>query len=144
MMARRVKTKQKGLTARRRTAVEAARAWLACAVRPPARASRSQEAEEDAGKNGHGEGSGGDEGNASEGEQEGFKRGQDGESGGGVEVAGDVPVAELEVADGGVAVPAFVGIFRPVHPGGLVGEVGGEVDGVQGEEEGGQGRGGRG
>ena len=93
-------------------------------------------ADEDSGENCDGEGSGGDEGDASEVEEERFKKGPDGERSSGVEVAGDVPVAELEVADGGVAVPAFVGVFGPVHPGGVVGKVGGEVDGMKDEEEG--------
>jgi len=34
-----------------------------------------------------------------------------GKGGGSVEVAGDVPVAQQEMADCGVAVPAFVGVF---------------------------------
>jgi len=71
-------------------------------------------------------------------EDKGFEKGPDGECGGGVEVAGDVPVAELKVADGGVAVPAFVGVFGPVHPGGVVGGIGGEVAEVEGEKEGGR------
>ncbi len=43
-------------------------------------------------------------------------------------------MAALEVADGAVAVPAFVGVFGPVHPGGVVGEVGAEMEGVQGRK----------
>ncbi len=46
-------------------------------------------------------------------------------------------MAALEVADGGVAVPAFVGVFGPVHPGRVVGEVGLEMEGVEVEEDGG-------
>jgi hypothetical protein len=45
-------------------------------------------------------------------------------------------VAALEVADGSVAIPTFVGVFGPVHPGGVVGEVGVEMKGVQDEEDG--------
>ena len=47
-------------------------------------------------------------------------------------------MAALEVADGSIAVPAFVGVFGPVHPGGVVGEVGVEVKGVQDEKDGGR------
>src|SRR5665213_3604217 len=54
----------------------------------------------------------------------------------GVEVALPVPVAEEDLANGGVAVPAFVGVFRPVVPGGVVGEVGAEVEEVEREEDG--------
>ena len=45
-------------------------------------------------------------------------------------------MAALKVADGAVAVPAFVGVLGPVHPGGVVGEVGAEMEGVQDEEDG--------
>ncbi len=93
---------------------------------------------EDEGEDGYGEAAGGDEIDAGEAKERGFEERPDGESGGGVEVAGDVPVAALEVADGSVAVPAFVGVLGPVHPGGVVGEVGVEVKGVQDEEDGGE------
>ncbi len=42
-----------------------------------------------------------------------------------------------EVADGCVAVPAFVGVLGPVHPGGVIGEVGAEMEGVKSQEGGG-------
>src|SRR5207248_1561901 len=93
--------------------------------------------EEDAGEDCDGEGAGGGEVDSGETEEGGFEKRPDWEGGGGVEVAGDVPMAALEVADGCVAVPAFVGVFGPVHPGGVVGEVGAEMDGVEGEKEGG-------
>ena len=93
--------------------------------------------EEDTGEDGDGEGAGGGEVDSGEAEEGGFEKGPDGEGRGGVEVSGDVPVAALEVANGCIAVPAFVGVFGPVHPGGVVGEVGVEMDGVKGEEEGG-------
>jgi hypothetical protein len=41
----------------------------------------------------------------------------------------------LEMADGSIAVPSFVGVLGPVHPGGVVGEVGVEVEGMQGEKD---------
>ena len=91
--------------------------------------------EQDEAEDGDGEGACGGETDAGEAEEGGFEQGPDGEGGGGVEVAGDVPVAALEVADGGVAVPAFVGVLGPVHPGGVVGEVGVEMEGVEGEED---------
>ncbi len=93
--------------------------------------------DEDEAEDGDGEGAGGGEVDAGEAEEGGFEKRPDGEGGGGVEVSGDVPVAALEVADGAVAVPAFVGVLGPVHPGGVVGEVGVEMEGVQGEEDGG-------
>jgi len=40
------------------------------------------------------------------------------------------------VADGGVAVPAFVGVLGPVGPGRVVGKVGVEMEEVQGEQSG--------
>jgi hypothetical protein len=46
-------------------------------------------------------------------------------------------VAALKVADGSVAVPAFVGVLGPVHPGGVIGKVSVEMYCVEGEEEGG-------
>jgi hypothetical protein len=64
-----------------------------------------------------------------------FEERPDGEGRGGVEVAGNVPVAALEVADSAVTVPAFVGVLCPVHPRGVVGEVGVKVKGMEGEEE---------
>ena len=91
--------------------------------------------EKDAAEDGDGEGSGSDEGDAGCEKEQGFQEGPDGERGGGVEVAGKVPVAELEVADGGIAVPAFIGVLGPVHPGGEIGEVRGEMDEVKREEE---------
>jgi len=94
--------------------------------------------EEDASEDGYGEGAGGGEGDSGEVEECGFEEGPEGEGGGGVEVPGDVPVSALVVADGGVAVPAFVGVFGPVHPGGVVGGIGGEVAEVEGEKEGGR------
>jgi hypothetical protein len=92
---------------------------------------------EDTGEDGDGEGASGGEVDSGEAEEGGFDKRPDGEGGGGVEVAGDVPVAALEVADGCVAVPAFVGVFGPVHPGGVVGEIGAEMNGMKGEKEGG-------
>ena len=93
--------------------------------------------EENAGEDGDGEGASGGETDAGEAEESRFEQRPDGERGGGVEVAGDVPVAAQEVADGAVAVPAFVGVFGPVHPGGVVGEVGAEMEGVKSQEDGG-------
>lgn len=90
--------------------------------------------EEDTGKDGDGESAGRGEVDPGEAKEDCFEERPDGEGGGGVEITGDVPVAALEVADGTVAVPAFVGIFGPVHPGGVVGEVGVEMDGVENEE----------
>jgi len=69
-------------------------------------------------------------------EDKGFEKGPDGECGGGVEVAVDIPVAELEVADGAVPVPAFVSVFGPIHPARVIGEVGGQMDGVQPQQDG--------
>ena len=40
----------------------------------------------------------------------------------GVEVSQDVPVAALEVTDGSVAVPTFVGVRWPVHQGEWLGK----------------------
>ena len=54
-----------------------------------------------------------------------------------VEVTGDVPVAALEMSDGSVAVPSFVGVLGPVHPWGVIGEVSVEMKDVQNEEDGG-------
>jgi hypothetical protein len=92
---------------------------------------------EDAGEDGDSESACGGEVDAGEAEERGFEKRPDGKGGGRVEVAGDVPVAALKVADGSVAVPAFVGVLGPVHPGGVIGEVGVEMYGVEGEEEGG-------
>lgn len=44
-------------------------------------------------------------------------------------------MAELEVPDCGVAVPAFVGVFGPVHPPGVVGEVCRKVNEVEPEAD---------
>jgi len=93
--------------------------------------------EEDTGEDGDGEGAGCGEIDAGKTEESGFEKGPDGESGGGVEVAGDVPVTAQEVADGSIAVPAFVGVLGPVHPGGVIGEVGAEMKGVKSQEGGG-------
>ena len=57
-----------------------------------------------------------------------------GECGRGIEISGDVPVAALEVADRGIAVPALVRVFGPVHPGGMVWKISREMDEVQCEE----------
>ena len=91
--------------------------------------------DEDSGEDGDGEGAGGGERDAGELEDEAFEDRPDGERGGGVEVSGQVPLAALEVTDGGITVPAFVGVFGPVHPGGVVGEVGVEMKGVEGQED---------
>jgi hypothetical protein len=91
--------------------------------------------EDDEAEDPDGQGAGGDKADSGEVKEGGFEKGQDGEGGGGVEVSGNVPVAALEVTDGGVAIPAFVGVLGPVHPGGVVGEVGAEVKGVQEEED---------
>ena len=85
---------------------------------------------QDTGKDCDGEGACGSEIDSGEAEKEGFEERPDGKSGSGVEVSGNVPVAALEVADGSIAVPAFVGVLCPVHPGGVVGEVGVEMEGV--------------
>ena len=50
----------------------------------------------------------------------------------GVEVPGQVPVAEQVSANGGVAVPALIGVFGPVHePRRVVGKIGAEMQRVQ-------------
>src|SRR5665213_4354783 len=82
------------------------------------------------------EGAGGGEGDSRDAEDEVLQRRPDGEGDRGVEVALPVPVAEEDLANGGVAVPAFVGVFGPVVPGGAVGEVGAEVEEVEREEDG--------
>src|ERR1700761_4809841 len=71
---------------------------------------------------------------SSEAEERCFEKRPDGKCSGGIEVARDVPVAALEVADGSITVPAFVGVLCPVHPRGVVGEVGAEMKGVKGEK----------
>ena len=91
--------------------------------------------EQNEGKDAYGEGACGGDTDAGEAKDGGLEQRPDREGGGGVEVAGDIPVAALEVADGGVAVPAFVGVLGPVHPGGVVGEVGLEMQGVEAEED---------
>jgi len=96
----------------------------------------SVEGEESEGEDAEGEGAGGDGRDAGDAEGEELDGGPDGEGYGGVEVAFEVPVAEEVMADGGVAVPAFVGVLGPVGPGGVVGEVGVEMEEVQGEEDG--------
>ncbi len=58
-----------------------------------------------------------------------------GQGRGGVEVSGNVPVSEQVMADGGIAVPALIGVLGPVHPLGVVGEVRAQVDIMQREEE---------
>jgi len=82
-----------------------------------------------------GEGAGGGEGDSRDAEDEVLQRRPDGERDRGVEVALPVPVAEEDLANGTVAVPAFVGVFRPVVPGGVVGEIGAEVEEVEDEED---------
>ena len=62
-------------------------------------------------------------------------KGQTGRAAAGLKSPGDVPVAEQEVADGGVAVPAFIGVFGPVFPRGLVGKIRLQVNPVQSEED---------
>ena len=91
--------------------------------------------EKDEGEDADSEGSRGGDTDAGEAKDDGLDQGPDGKCGGGVEVSGNVPVAALEVADGGVAVPAFVGVLGPIHPGRVVGEVGLEMDGVEAEED---------
>ncbi len=91
--------------------------------------------EQDEGEDAYGECARRSDTDAGEAEDGGLEQGPDGEGGRGVEVAGDVPVATLEVADGSVAVPAFVGVLGPVHPGRVVGEVGPEMQGVEAEED---------
>ena len=93
--------------------------------------------QEDEAKDGDSQRAGGGEVDAGEAEESRFEERPDGKGCGGVEVSGDVPVAALEVTDGPVAVPAFVGVFGPVHPGRVIGEVGVEMEGVQNEEDGG-------
>src|SRR5215469_872812 len=51
-----------------------------------------------------------------------------------IEVAAPVPVAGKVMANSGVAVPAFVGVLGPVHPGRAVGEVCGEMEKVERKE----------
>ena len=81
------------------------------------------------------EGAGGGEADSGESKESGFEQRPDRERGSGVEVSGNVPLAALKVADGSIAVPALVGIFGPIHPGRVVGEIGVEMDGVQSEED---------
>src|SRR5215472_7684158 len=52
-----------------------------------------------------------------------------------VEISGNVPRTSLEMADCSVTVPAFVGIFRPVHPWRMIGEVGSKVCRMEPEED---------
>jgi len=61
--------------------------------------------------------------------------GPHGQSYRGIEVAFEVPVAEEIVADGGVAVPTFIGVLGPVGPGRVVGKVGVEMKEVKEEED---------
>jgi hypothetical protein len=91
--------------------------------------------EEDETEDGYGETAGGDEVDSGEAKESCFEKRPDGKGCSGIEVSGDVPVTELEVADGAVAVPALVGVFGPIHPGGVVGEVSVEMGGVQGQED---------
>ena len=79
---------------------------------------------------------GGGGGDAGEAKGDPFDSGPDRQGDGGIEVALEIPVAEKVMADGGVAVPAFVGVLGPIDPGRVVGEVGGEMEEVQGEEDG--------
>jgi hypothetical protein len=83
----------------------------------------------------YGKGTCGGDSDASEAKDGGLNQGPNREGGRRVEVAGDVPVATLEVADGGVAVPAFVGVLGPVHPGGVVGKIRPEMQGVETEKD---------
>jgi hypothetical protein len=69
-------------------------------------------------------------------EDDELNRRPDGQSDSGVEVAGPVPVTCEVVADGRVTIPALVGVFGPVHPGGVVGEVGRQVQEMEREEDG--------
>jgi hypothetical protein len=93
--------------------------------------------EQDEREDGDGESARGGEADSGEVEDESFEEGPDGQRGGGIEVSGNIPVAELEVSNGGVTVPSFVGVLGPIHPGGVVGEVGFEVKGVQIQKDGG-------
>ena len=78
----------------------------------------------------------GDQADSGEAEESEFEGGQNGQCDGGVEISVNIPGAEDVVLDGGFAIPTFVGVLRVVHPRGLVGEIGAEMDGVQGEERG--------
>jgi hypothetical protein len=44
-------------------------------------------------------------------------------------------VTALEVANGGVSIPALVGVLGPVHPRRVIGKVGPEVKDVEAEED---------
>src|SRR5436305_607685 len=79
--------------------------------------------DEGEGKDRYCESTGGREAYAGVAEEKELQERPDGKGGGGVKVSGDVPMAEEEVANGSVAVPALVGVLGPVHPGGVVGEV---------------------
>ena len=48
-----------------------------------------------------------------------------------IEVAGHVPVPQLVMPYGRVAVPAFIRVLRPVHPWRMIGKVGSQVDKVE-------------
>jgi hypothetical protein len=77
---------------------------------------------------------GGGDADAGEVEDGGEKERPDGESDGGIEITAEIPVAGEVVTDSGVGVPAFVGVLRVVHPGGMVGKVGEEMGEVEAEE----------
>jgi len=69
-------------------------------------------------------------------EQKPLKKRKHREGDGGIEVARHIPGPEQVRADGGVSVPAFVGVLCPVKdPWRVVGEIGAEVDCVQAGEE---------
>ena len=84
---------------------------------------------------GDGERAGSFNGDAGEEEEQPLEEGPHGDGRGGVEVARDVPVAEEVGADGGVAVPAFVGVLGPILPRGVIGEIRAEVPRVHRCEE---------
>src|SRR5258708_25849890 len=77
---------------------------------------------------------GGDQVDAGEAEDYRFEQRPDGKSGGRVEVSGDIPVASLEVADGGITVPTLGGVLGPVPPGGVVRKVCVDMEGVKNDE----------
>ena len=134
-MASRVMTKQSGLTTSRMTPGLCGETWTA-GVGQSSGPSPDQQpgADQDSSEGGNGERPRGYQRDAGEAEEDRLEKGPEGQGGCGVEVAVHVPVAQLVVADGGVAIPAFVGIFAPVHPLGEVWKVRAEMDIMQGEE----------
>ena len=70
-------------------------------------------------------------------EQHPLQKRPHGNGGRGIEVARQMPVPEQVGANGGVSVPALIGVLRPVHkPRRMVGEIGAEIERVQDREPG--------